>query len=284
MRFLNSSKLDIITWDVQHGSAILIRTPKNKIIVIDLGVGSYHKDESFSPLNHLLINYKIDVIDCLIITHPHKDHIEDILSLRHFKVRNIITSKHIPKSRIGKNATPKDNALYEEYKKLLKRSFLPQKLITIDNLKIKIFSPKVSPMTNLNNHSLVIALQFGDLKFVIPGDNEIRSLCELMGQKTFRKYIEESQILWAPHHGRESSYHFKFLKKVNPWLTIISDDKKRSTSAANKYSAMSQGEIVTHRSFGDKERKLLSTRNDGVIQVIARKAFLGDYYLDITVN
>lgn len=284
MGLFSIPKLEIITWDVQHGNAIFIRTPNNKTVVIDLGVGSYQKEDNFSPLNHLLINYEIDTIDYLIITHPHKDHIEDILSLRHFRVKNIITSQHIRKTHIGKNALPKDVPLYEEYKNLLVKSFLPQKIINVDDLKIKVFSPNKCPTSNLNNHSLVIILKFGNLKFVIPGDNEVHSLNELMNQKTFRNYIEESHILWAPHHGRESSYHFQFLKKVNPWLTIISDDKKKSTSASKKYSAMSEGEIVTHKSVGEKERKLLSTRKDGVIKVVAKRPLLGDDYLEVYVN
>ena len=53
-------KLEIITWDVQHGDAILIKTPNDKIVVLDLGIGSFQSEnERFSPLNHLLIKYGI---------------------------------------------------------------------------------------------------------------------------------------------------------------------------------------------------------------------------------
>lgn len=36
--------LEIIIWDVQHGSAAYVHTPGNKHIVIDLGTGSHIGD------------------------------------------------------------------------------------------------------------------------------------------------------------------------------------------------------------------------------------------------
>ena len=46
--------LKIIVWDVQHGSAVYIKTPTAKHIVQDLGTGSYKGGtREFSPLLHL---------------------------------------------------------------------------------------------------------------------------------------------------------------------------------------------------------------------------------------
>lgn len=278
-------KVEIITWDVQHGDAILIKTPNDKVIVIDLGIGSFQSEnERFSPLNHLLIKYGISKINCLLITHPHKDHIEDIESLRHFKVDRVITPKHIPKSQIGRNALPKTKQLYKEYKKLLSRSFLPARALVFDELKLKVFSPQSSPLNNLNNHSLVIVMTFGNLKFIVTGDNEHDSLNELMKDKNFCRYIDDAHVLWAPHHGRESAFHYNFVKRVNPLFTIISDDKNVRTSAAKKYSGMSEGEFVTSKSVGDVHRKLLSTRKDGVIRINAKKGFWGECSFNVFVK
>ena len=278
-------KLEIITWDVQHGDAILIKTPNDKIVVLDLGIGSFQSEnERFSPLNHLLIKYGISKIDCLLITHPHKDHIEDIESLRHFKINRIITSQHIPKTRIGKNALPRDESLYRAYKKLLTESYLPSRALSFGELKLKIFSPYRCSLNNLNNHSLVVVLLFGDLKFVITGDNEFDSLDELIHNQNFRKYVDDAHILWAPHHGRESAFHYHFVKRVNPLFTIISDDKNIRTSAANKYARMSEGDFVTSKSVGDCQRKLLTTRKDGVIRIKAKINFWGESSFDVFVK
>ena len=45
--------LEVVLWDVQHGSATYIKTPEKnqKHMVIDLGTGSYSESsETFSPL------------------------------------------------------------------------------------------------------------------------------------------------------------------------------------------------------------------------------------------
>ena len=45
------SKLSIFFWDVQHGHSTYIRTPNDRHIVVDLGIGDYSlDDEEFSPL------------------------------------------------------------------------------------------------------------------------------------------------------------------------------------------------------------------------------------------
>jgi hypothetical protein len=54
------STTKLIFWDVQHGSAAYIRTPK-KNIVVDLGSGSYGTQKAeFSPLLHLKYKWNVD--------------------------------------------------------------------------------------------------------------------------------------------------------------------------------------------------------------------------------
>ena len=74
--------LEMVFWDVQHGNAAYIKTPNNRHIVQDLGTGSYGDDSiAFSPLKYLKNKYGLSRIDGLIVTHPHKDHISDILNV-----------------------------------------------------------------------------------------------------------------------------------------------------------------------------------------------------------
>jgi len=71
-----------VFWDVDHGSAAYFKI-KDKNIIIDLGAGSY-VDSNFSPLKHLRSKYNVDIIHALIVTHPHRDHLDDISNLRTF--------------------------------------------------------------------------------------------------------------------------------------------------------------------------------------------------------
>lgn len=60
--------------DVQLGLAIHIKAPNGKYLVIDMGTGNWESGNT-SPLS--LLRYKD--IHYMIITHPHLDHIDDIL-------------------------------------------------------------------------------------------------------------------------------------------------------------------------------------------------------------
>ena len=80
--------LDFIFWDVQHGVSVFISTPDGTTIVHDLGTGSHaESDSEFSPIRYLVDSKKLTALDWLIVTHPHKDHIDDILSLADLRPR-----------------------------------------------------------------------------------------------------------------------------------------------------------------------------------------------------
>ena len=62
-------------WDVQLGLAIHVKAPNGKYIIIDLGTGTYESGNT-SPLK----KRRYDNIAYMILTHPHLDHIDDILN------------------------------------------------------------------------------------------------------------------------------------------------------------------------------------------------------------
>jgi competence protein ComEC len=102
---------------------------------------------------------------------------------------------------------------------------------------------------------------------VIPGDNEKCSFEELMQRSDFKEAVRNSDILLAPHHGRESGYYHDFVSLVNPRLTIVSDGRFCETSANGRYSQKSRGWNI-YKENGSKEfRRCLTTNTDGEIFV-----------------
>ena len=53
-------------------------------------------------------------------------------------------------------------------------------------------------------------------------------------------------------------------------LTVISDGRVVDTSATSRYSAESKGWVVTRRNGPRTERKSVTTRNDGIIEVVVK--------------
>jgi beta-lactamase superfamily II metal-dependent hydrolase len=87
--------LKVVVWDVQHGHATYIRTPNGKHIVIDLGIGSYERSSAdFSPLLHLKKEWRVNQLDSVIITHPHRDHIDDIFNFDKLTPKTLSRPKH----------------------------------------------------------------------------------------------------------------------------------------------------------------------------------------------
>ena len=97
-----SEELKIVVWDVQHGHAVYFQTPGGQDFVIDLGTGSYgDSDYEFSPLLHLKRKYDVVQLDGVIITHPHRDHLDDIFNFENCVRETNTSATCLHNSRVG---------------------------------------------------------------------------------------------------------------------------------------------------------------------------------------
>ncbi|MDH0660753.1 MBL fold metallo-hydrolase [Empedobacter sp. GD03865] len=278
-----SQTVKIIFWDVQAGHATYIKSPNGKHIVIDLGIGSFDdNNQGFSPLMYLKHYMGVKQLDYVIITHPHLDHIEDIVNFDELNPKILLRPKHITNEEVmqEEKATTtirnRDKPIFEKYCEINNRynspvdennTSNPRKSDNYGGLKIRTFHPTSCNKNNFNNHSIITVLEFQDIKIVIPGDNERCSFEELLLKESFNDAIKDADILLAPHHGRESGYNNEFMNIVNPNLTIISDGRFCDTSATTRYSQKSKGWKVHYNDGSSEVRKCLTTRTDGEIFV-----------------
>ncbi|MCB9233491.1 MAG: MBL fold metallo-hydrolase [Bacteroidia bacterium] len=97
----------------------------------------------------------------------------------------------------------------------------------------------------VNGHSLVIKLKYGDLSILFSGDlNEVSQDYLLKKYKNNSPF--ESHVMKAPHHG-SSEQSLEFLKKVNPFVTVISSGDNEGHShpradALGAFGKYSRGE------------------------------------------
>src|SRR4030042_1795631 len=106
---LQRGKLTLAAVDVGQGSAILVRFPGGKRMLVD-GGGFY--DDSFdvgkSVLAPFLWRERIGRIDTVVLTHPHPDHLQGLLFiLENFNVREG-----------GTNGEGRDNPLYNSFPRM----------------------------------------------------------------------------------------------------------------------------------------------------------------------
>ena len=263
--------LRFIMWNVQHGSAAFIQTPNGKNIVIDLGAS-----DAFSPLQALR-DAGINWIDQVTITHPHMDHIDDILNFDKLVPKTLLAPKYLSEDEI-RGGNPKlsgePEAKIQKYLEVTRKYTVPvdsQNHVGFPQnnggVSIKTFVSTGCSRGNVNNHSVVTALEYGGVKILVPGDNEAPSWEELLSQQDFVDAIKGTHVLVAAHHGRESGFYRPLFDHFRPYITLVSDGRSVDTSATGRYTGVTTGWDVHRRSGGMQKRYCLTTRNDGCLDV-----------------
>ncbi len=281
--------LKLVFHKVGAGHAVHAFTPNGKVIVIDLGCSV-----DFSPLTWLAKVTKR--IDLLIITHPHGDHIDEILLLDKlgFTIGHIWRPKWLTAEEV-RNANQADyQAHVERYLKLSSDFDAPvpagETLFdtpsNVGGAKLNLFVSKECGTSNINNHSGVAAFTYANSTVIVAGDNESASWAELLKQPDFVAAVKAADVFLASHHGRESGYSADvFADGRKPYLFVISDGTVRDTDATASYSQQARGWTV-HRHNGPSEtgRKVVTTRTDGPVEVKMGFNAPAQPYLSVTVD
>lgn len=265
-------KLIINFYDVGHGSCTHIITPNNKNILVD--IGSYEK---YSISNYFKNNLRINKMDMLYITHPHKDHIYDLPQLKEFDLGPRVLSRDksaFPVTHIYAGAeTDKKiqdvvNDMNNIYIIPVRPEEDPTKPYNNGDVIFKSISAREQDKNSKdpNSYSSIISLQYKDWKILLTGDNNKEILKNrIETDYEFKKNISNHYVLLAPHHGRDSDFCKEFFDIVNPYITIVSDKNiahDSQTTTASNYNN-DKGLIVN-----DIRRYVLTTRQDGTIQLI----------------
>lgn len=258
--------------DVGLGTSVIMETDELNII-FDCGQDANGRN-AFKELGFKTLDY-------LIITHPHKDHIESLTSPYYQKPRRLTRNKSIPEplieEQISKAKTDYDKEIFKKYK-MLNRDF---KYSVEDadsytnpnnngNVIIHHYTPSLTSINDLNYYSLATFLSYDGYKILLMGDNTLSNINELLSDEDFKSRTKDIDVLLAPHHGRASCYSQKLLEHLKPKITIISDKPEDNEESAREgYTYYSKGMYILEK--GElKFRKCLTTRNDGDIIVLIK--------------
>lgn len=262
-------------WDVTYGNATYIKTPNGKNIVQDLGIGAQKNGSSiFSPLLFLKNTMKIEKLDEVIITHPHADHIKDIFNFDSFTPEVLNRPKSLTNKEIITANQREDWELVEKYIEINTRynqdisaNDSPLHIRNNGGANIQIFQSTESDRTNINNQSIVTVISYAKSKVLLPGDNGEESWQELLGQSNFKKAIENTDIFVAAHHGLKSGFCNDLFEYFRPKLIIVSNGRFNDDICLARYNEISSGWNVHMRNGGIAERRCLTTRSDGNIEI-----------------
>ncbi|MDP1990276.1 MAG: DNA internalization-related competence protein ComEC/Rec2 [Syntrophales bacterium] len=252
LKGLQKGKLSLTAVDVGQGSAILVRLPGGRRIIVD-GGGFF--DDTFDVGKYVLAPFlwheRISRIDIVVLTHPHPDHLQGLLFiLENFHVGEVWT-----------NGERSDSPLYHSFLQIIRDRGIVMKAMSdmtpemnVYGVSVRIFNPRgtstahhttASSLTlentemsetgtpsiptlpvkkrsgvsdEVNERSLVMKLSFGRRTFLLPGDITENSETRLI----YTAVKLKSDLLFVPHHGGSHSSTFPFLEKVRPQMAVIS--------------------------------------------------------------
>ncbi len=252
--FSSTSKdLKVTFIDVGQGDSILVEFPGQKKMLID-GGGFFSSgfDIGERVLSPFLWKKGIKTIDYLVLTHPHPDHMNGLISVaRNFRVLEFWES-----------LSPAANKSYKELLRNLAPSTQKKRMFRndsqhVDGIVIDILHPKESRLSfssSENELSMVFRLSYGQTSFLFTGD---------IGQMAEQNILEnwgpiQSDILKSPHHGSLSSSTDEFLSAVNPSVIVI---------CVGENNRFNFPDPIILKRYSDKGVDLYRTDTHGAIEI-----------------
>ena len=283
-------KLVFTLWDVGHGVSIWINTPNGTNHWIDLG-----RTPEFSPSEHVGRAYHVSDIDYLVISHPDKDHLEDLPQFKETfgDPRTLQRNKSLPAANmlgLGAFQYQREYAdLHNRFSAPITHTEDPTNQNCNGGVRYATHSldhrTRVNGSTILgsaviegNDTSIVVMLLYEGVLFVCPGDIEPLGWRELWRRHaaSYRALIDGARcrFLVAPHHGRKSGYCSDMMEAIQPHATFISD----VWGASETHPAFRNDPLGVLVSSGDTVRYYTTKRAGRVQVVVSATGFKIDQY------
>lgn len=242
---------------IEHDT--IIKHETKRVSVIDICKGNT------DPIKYLK-DLKIETVFRFILTHPDMDHLTGFKDLfERFEVLNFWDRKHQKEIKEFKSEyEEQDWNCYQKYRSSSEEEESPKVLTLYRGAQNKYYNEDglhiISPTKDLekrcnenedwNNMSYVILHEVYGKKILYCGDSE-RLAWEYIKNDKLKENLENIDILFAPHHGRESGgdEENKYLDTLNPKLAIFGN----APSVYKNYSPFNNRDIpiLTNTEAGD---------------------------------
>lgn len=228
--------------DVGQGDCVLVQQD-DQAMLIDAG----NRGDG-DQIKTYIENQGVSVLDYVIATHPHADHIGAMdYIINSFKIGKVympeVTTNTQTFERLVVAMTDKG---LKANKPVVGESFM------LGDATCEIMGPMAMVSGNLNSYSIVLRITYGDNRFLFTGDAE---------DMNERAMVEAglnlaSDVLYVGHHGSNTSSIPMFLDAVNPQSGVI------SCGQDNKYGHPDQ--TVLNR-LNERDIQVFQTNLNGTI-------------------
>jgi competence protein ComEC len=203
-----AADLSVTFLDVGQGDAALLRTPEGRTVLFDTGTSARTAE--------MLRRAGVRRIDLLVLSHSHADHFGGLAAI----------ARSIPISETwysGLNYKGRARRVLEKAASAQIVSAGAGK--SFGNLKLSVLHPEANPVrprsrqAEVNNNSVVVKAEYGDSRYLFPGDCELGCWEEMF---KFHRSELRSSVLKAAHHGSENGTNSGVLINVRPSAFVIS--------------------------------------------------------------
>lgn len=282
---LSSDDLKLHFINVEHGDAILIELPDDKIMLIDQANEGQSATNLLNYLSSKIFNTRSDkTIDYFVLTHSHLDHHgASKRVLEAYDCTNIYRPKKLAEDekslyyanddtytvKEGVKYNSVVNAMYAEVEEIGADMYFNEVGIVIESgeveassfgYKISWLGPYENQYAEENAYSPIMLLEYKDSKIILTGDAEVENENEILDNIS-DKTILECDILKLGHHGSKTSSSELFLRTTKPDYVVICGKE-------GEYSDLPASVVLERlKSLGITDDRVLRTDKQGNIVV-----------------
>ena len=225
--------------DIGQGDSVLIVTPEGHQILVDGGPAG----EVMNELAEVMPFFD-KTIDMIVLSHPHADHMDGLIEvLERYQVDKVLMT-----------GASYGGSHYEEFLGELDDEEVilanADSDFVFGSVSFDILYPFESVVgqdyANINNSSISMMVEYGDVRILLTGDLEEEGELELGGLDL------KADIFKAGHHGSRTSSTPFMLSKVRPEIVVIQSGKD------NKFGHPHAETLRNFERFGVREVR----RND----------------------
>jgi len=210
--FARANTLAVHFIDVGQGDAIFVQSPEGKTMLIDAGERNGMAERYLELLG-------VQSIDIVVATHPHLDHIGGLPAiLQKYDVKKIIMPR----------VTGVTTLIYQQLLETIRSRDMrvtegrAGMVIDFGSVAVECLAPNSAEYRDINDHSIVLRLTYGDVSFLLTGDATRVSENEMLSAHRDRL---QSNVLKIGHHGSTTSTTLPFLNAVNPHIVVFTVGK-----------------------------------------------------------
>lgn len=232
------ANLNMTFLDVGQGDSLFVELPGSGNILIDAGSGG--EEERFDTGRFVVAPYlwnkRVSMIDAVIVTHFHEDHLGGIIYiLKNFNVKCVIDN----------GAARPGEKLYDEYLRTIKEKNIRRLTVgegdeigPFNRVKFFVLNPRenipdTGQKSDDNDNSIVMKLVYKNFSALLCADITAQPMARLT--ESYGKFLK-SDVMKVPHHGGsfgDGDEVKKFFQAVSPEISII------SVARSNRYRAPS---------------------------------------------